>query len=116
MPLPVLERPERLCACALLLLLLPLLPLLLLLLLVLLLPLFRFLIHPEPEDGHFYKTLPQVLWDCKAACLLLKTAAFAFAAYDRDEARIVDWALHSYGDMTFPGTRNAAPRTTSTAR
>jgi hypothetical protein len=62
-----------------------------------------FLIHPEPTEGHFYKTLPQVLWDSKAAGLLLKTAAFALAAYDSDEARIVDWALHSFGDITFSG-------------
>jgi hypothetical protein len=94
--------------------------------------------------SHFYKTLPIVLWDSKAACLLLKTAvrktrsfcaidifqkralfgaslfhfkidyfyqdrlriiignaekggggggpqALALAAYDSDEARIVDW-------------------------
>ena len=61
-----------------------------------------FLIHPEPEDSHFYKTMPQVLWDSKAACLALKTAALALAVYDRDEARIVDWALHSFGDMIFP--------------
>ena len=68
-----------------------------------------FLLHPEAEESQFYKTLPTVLWNTKAASVLLKVLIFNQAATKWDvPARTVEWMLHSYGEVIFYGLFLAA--------
>jgi len=64
---------------------------------------FSWFLQARMGDGHFYALLPWVIWDIKAVSVLLKTIIFALAMYARDEARIVEWALHSYGEIASYG-------------
>lgn len=53
----------------------------------------------EMGEGHFYALFARTLWEVMAISVLLKTLLFALAVRAEDEARIVEWALHSYGGI-----------------
>jgi len=50
-------------------------------------------------QGHFYALFGRTVWELMAFSVLLKTILFAMALKAKDEARIVEWALHSYGEI-----------------
>ena len=59
--------------------------------------------HGRMGDGHFYALLPWTVWNLKALGVLVKTLLFAMAMHAKDEARLVEWALHSYGEIATYG-------------
>jgi len=59
--------------------------------------------HGRMGDGHFYALLPRTVWELKAVSVLFKTALFALAMLAKDEARLVEWSLHSYGEIASYG-------------
>lgn len=64
---------------------------------------FSWFLVARMGNGHFYALMPRTLWDIKAVSVILKTFLFALAMHARDEARIVDWTLHSYGEIASYG-------------